>query len=80
MTVRLINLSESGTRLHLLTDIQTVAGEKIVHILIAAVLGLGGILFVALEFFGAIFTVLAFLSGFIVIVPLSLIWLFFLSD
>ena len=49
-------------RRHLRTDIQT-GVEKIMHILIAAVLGLIGILFVALEFFGAIFTVLEFFVG-----------------
>ena len=50
------------TRRHLRTDIQT-GVEKIMHILIAAVLGLIGILFVALEFFGAIFTVIEFFVG-----------------
>lgn len=53
-------MSELDTRRHLQTDIQTGAGEKFMHILIAAVLGLLGILFVALQFMGAIFAVMEF--------------------
>lgn len=42
------------------TDIQTVAGEKIMHILIATLFGLGGILLIALKVMSAIFTVIEF--------------------